>query len=160
MDIYENFGVKTEFIANQIKLTKTDKKIKKNISLDLTNNPDLAQTIAVTCLGLGIDCDLFGLHTLKIKETDRLEALKSEIEKFGVDSIHVTKNSLHLKNSSVLKSNVEIDTYHDHRMAMSFTPLSVLMPIKINDPQVVSKSYVCFWDDLEKLGFKISKINR
>ena len=160
VDIYENFGVKTEFIANQIKLTKTDKKIKKNISLDLTNNPDLAQTIAVTCLGLGIDCDLFGLHTLKIKETDRLEALKSEIEKFGVDSIHVTENSLHLKNSSVLKSNVEIDTYHDHRMAMSFTPLSVLMPIKINDPQVVSKSYVCFWDDLEKLGFKISKINR
>ena len=160
VDIYENFGVKTEFIANQIKLTKTDKKIKKNISLDLTNNPDLAQTIAVTCLGLGIDCDLFGLHTLKIKETDRLEALKSEIEKFGVDSIHVTKNSLHLKNSSVLKSNVEINTYHDHRMAMSFTPLSILMPIKINDPQVVSKSYVCFWDDLEKLGFKISKINR
>ena len=151
VDIYENFGVKTEFIANQIK---------KNISLDLTNNPDLAQTIAVTCLGLGIDCDLFGLHTLKIKETDRLEALKSEIEKFGVDSIHVTENSLHLKNNSVLKSNVEIDTYHDHRMAMSFTPLSVLMPIKINDPQVVSKSYVCFWDDLEKLGFKISKINR
>ena len=160
VDIYENFGVKTEFIANQIKLTKTDRKIKKNISLDLTNNPDLAQTIAVTCLGLGIDCDLFGLHTLKIKETDRLEALKSEIEKFGVDSIHVTENSLHLKNSSVLKSNVEIDTYHDHRMAMSFTPLSVLMPIKINDPQVVSKSYVCFWDDLEKLGFEISKINR
>ena len=62
--------------------------------------------------------------------------------------------------SSLIKSNVEIDTYHDPRMAMSFTPLSVLMPIKINDPQVVSKSYVCFWDDLEKLGFKISKINR
>jgi len=160
VDIYKKFGVKTKFIDNQIKLTKTDKKIEKNISLDLTNNPDLAQTIAVTCLGLGIDCDLYGLHTLKIKETDRLEALKSEIEKFGVDNIYVTENSFHLKNSSVLKSNVEIDTYNDHRMAMSFSPLSILMPIKINDPQVVSKSYVSFWDDIEKLGFEISKINR
>ena len=155
VDIYENFGVKTEFIANQIKLTKTDKKIKKNISLDLTNNPDLAQTIAVTCLGLGIDCDLFGLHTLKIKETDRLEALKSEIEKFGVDSIHVTKNSLHLKNSSVLKSNVEIDTYHDHRMAMSFAPLSLKVPLSIQDPLVVSKSYPDFWNDLIQLNFDV-----
>tara|TARA_B100000989_G_C19230652_1_gene339744 strand:- start:14 stop:574 length:561 start_codon:yes stop_codon:yes gene_type:complete len=160
VNIYKNFGVKTKFIDNQIHLTKIDKKIEKKISLDLTSNPDLAQTIAVTCLGLGIDCELFGLHTLKIKETDRLEALKSEIEKFGVDNIHVTKNSLHLKNRSILKSNVEIETYHDHRMAMSFAPLSILIPIRINDPQVVSKSYVKFWDDIEKLGFEISKINR
>ena len=131
--------------------------MKKKISLDLSNNPDLAQTIIVTCLGLGIDCDLYGLQTLKIKETDRLKALKSEIEKFGVDKIEITDNSLHLENKSKLKSNISIDTYNDHRMAMSFVPISLLNPITINDPMVVTKSYVSFWDDMEKLGFKISK---
>ncbi len=131
--------------------------LKKKISLDLSNNPDLAQTIIVTCLGLGIDCDLYGLQTLKIKETDRLKALKSEIQKFGVDKIEITDNSIHLENKSKLKSNISIDTYDDHRMAMSFAPLSILKPIKINDPMVVSKSYVSFWDHLEKIGFKILK---
>ena len=131
--------------------------MKKKISLDLSNNPDLAQTIIVTCLGLGIDCDLYGLQTLKIKETDRLKALKSEIQKFGVDKIEITDNSIHLENKSKLKSNISIDTYDDHRMAMSFVPLSILKPIIINDPMVVSKSYVSFWDHLEKLGFKILK---
>ena len=136
---------------------KSDDKIEKKISLDLSNNPDLAQTIVVTCLGLEIDCDLYGLQTLKIKETDRLRALKSEIEKFGVDKIEITESSLHLENKSQLKSNISIDTYDDHRMAMSFVPLSLLDPIKINDPLVVTKSYVSFWDHLEKLGFEISK---
>jgi 3-phosphoshikimate 1-carboxyvinyltransferase len=156
-EIYKNFGVKTTYINNGIHLSKSDDKIEKKISLDLSNNPDLAQTIVVTCLGLEIDCDLFGLQTLKIKETDRLKALKSEIEKFGVDKIEITESSLHLENKSQLKSNISIDTYDDHRMAMSFVPLSLLDPIKINDPLVVTKSYVSFWDHLEKLGFEISK---
>ena len=111
--------------------------------------------MAVWCLQ--IDCDIYGLQTLKIKETDRLIALKSEIEKFGVDKIEVTESSLHLENKSQLKSNISIDTYDDHRMAMSFAPLSLLDPIKINDPLVVTKSYVSFWDHLEKIGFEISK---
>jgi len=157
VDIYRNFGVKTTFINNGIHLTKSENKIEKKISLDLSNNPDLAQTIVVTCLGLGIDCDLYGLHTLKIKETDRLKALKSEIQKFEVDNIEITDNSLHLKNKSKLKSNISIDTYNDHRMAMSFVPLSLLNPLIINDPMVVTKSYVSFWDHLEELGFEISK---
>ena len=157
VEIYKNFGVKTTFTGNRIHLSKSNLKIEKKISLDLSNNPDLAQTIVVTCLGLGIDCDLYGLHTLKIKETDRLKALKSEIEKFGVDKIEITENSLHLENKSPLKSNISIETYDDHRMAMSFVPLSLLNPIKINDPLVVTKSYVNFWDHLEKLGFEISK---
>ena len=159
VEIYKKFGVKTTYMNNKIHLSKSDYKIEKKISLDLLNNPDLAQTIVVTCLGLGIDCDLYGLHTLKIKETDRLKALKSEIEKFGVDKIEITDNSLHLENNSKLKSSVSIDTYNDHRMAMSFAPLSLLNPIIINDPMVVTKSYINFWNDLEKLGFKISKIN-
>ena len=157
VEIFKKFGVKTTYINNKIHLSKSDYKIEKKISLDLLNNPDLAQTIVVTCLGLGIDCDLYGLQTLKIKETDRLKALKSEIEKFGVDKIEITESSLHLENKSQLKSNISIDTYDDHRMAMSFVPLSLLDPIKINDPLVVTKSYVSFWDHLEKLGFEISK---
>ena len=157
VEIYKNFGVKTTFTGNRIHLSKSNLIIEKKISLDLSNNPDLAQTIVVTCLGLGIDCDLYGLHTLKIKETDRLKALKSEIEKFGVDEIEITENSLHLENKSPLKSNISIETYDDHRMAMSFVPLSLLNPIKINDPLVVTKSYANFWDHLEKLGFEISK---
>ena len=156
-EIYKKFWVKTTYINNGIHLSKSDDKIEKKISLDLSNNPDLAQTIVVTCLGLQIDCDLYGLQTLKIKETDRLKALKSEIEKFGVDKIEITESSLHLENNSKLKSNISIDTYDDHRMAMSFVPLSLLDPIKINDPLVVTKSYVSFWDHLEKLGFEISK---
>ena len=157
VEIYKNFGVKTTFTGNRIHLSKSNLKIEKKISLDLSNNPDLAQTIVITCLGLGVDCDLYGLHTLKIKETDRLKALKSEIEKFGVDKIEITENSLHLENKSPLKSNISIETYDDHRMAMSFVPLSLLNPIKINDPLVVTKSYANFWDHLEKLGFEISK---
>ena len=156
-EIYKKFGVKTTYINNGIHLSKSDDKIEKKISLDLSNNPDLAQTIVVTCLGLEIDCDLYGLQTLKIKETDRLRALKSEIEKFGVDKIEITQNSLHLQNNSQLKSHISIDTYNDHRMAMSFAPLSLLYPIIINDPMVVTKSYVSFWDHLKKLGFEISK---
>ena len=157
VEIYKNFGVKTTYINNGIHLSKSDEKIEKKISLDLSNNPDLAQTIVVTCLGLEIDCDLYGLQTLKIKETDRLKALRAEIKKFGVDKIEITDDSLHLENNSKLKTNISIDTYNDHRMAMSFAPLSLLNPIIINDPMVVTKSYVNFWDHLEKLGFKISK---
>ena len=97
---------------------------------------------------------------MKIKETDRLIALKNEIEKFNVDKVEITKNSITLENNSDLKHEVIIETYNDHRMAMSFAPLSLLVPIIINDPEVVSKSYVNFWKDLESLGFNILKINR
>ena len=116
----------------------------------------IAQTIAVTCLGLGIKCHLTGLHTLKIKETDRLLALKNEIEKLG-GKISVTNDSLSLEESIFLKSDCEIATYNDHRMAMSFAPLALKTSLQIADPMVVSKSYPTFWDDLKSIGFKISK---
>ena len=156
-DIYKKFGVRTIFEDENIILKKNNKSLPKSIHLNLIDNPDIAQTILITCLGLGIDCTLIGLHTLKIKETDRLVALKNEIEKFEVDKIEITGDSITLENNSDLKHDVTIDTYNDHRMAMSFAPLSLLVPINIKNPEVVTKSYFNFWNDLESLGFKILK---
>jgi 3-phosphoshikimate 1-carboxyvinyltransferase len=157
IDIYKKFGVVTIFEDENIILKKNNKSLPKNIHLNLIDNPDIAQTILITCLGLGIDCTLIGLHTLKIKETDRLVALKNEIEKFEVDKIEITGDSITLENNSDLKHDVTIDTYNDHRMAMSFAPLSLLVPINIKNPEVVTKSYFNFWNDLESLGFNILK---
>ena len=106
----------------------------------------------VTCLGLGIGCHLTGLHTLKIKETDRLEALRIELTKLGAD-ISVTNDSLTLVATKNIKQEVNIDTYNDHRMAMAFAPLGLKVPIIIDNAEVVSKSYPDFWDDLKSLGF-------
>ncbi len=157
VEIYKKLGVKTVFEENKIHLKKKKIKLPDKISINLKDNPDLAQTIVITCLGLGVDCNLTGLHTLKIKETDRLLALKKEIEKFDVDLVKITEESIELRNNSNLKSEVCIDTYNDHRMAMSFAPLSIITPIIINNPEVVTKSYSKFWNDLELLGFSISK---
>ena len=157
VDIYKIFGIETKFEEDHIILRKNKIDLPKSINLNLKDSPDLAQTIIVTCLGLGVDCTLEGLHTLKIKETDRLIALKNEIEKFNVDKVEITENSITLENNSNLKHEVIIDTYNDHRMAMSFAPLSLIVPIKINNPEVVTKSYVNFWNDLESLGFNILK---
>ena len=157
VDIYKQFGVETNFINNKIHLKKNNVDLPVNVSINLRDNPDLAQTIIVTCLGLGVDCKLEGLQTLKVKETDRLLALKREIEKFEVDTIAISDQSITLKNNSKLKSGVRINTYDDHRMAMSFAPLSMINPIVINNPEVVSKSYLNFWNDLESIGFNISQ---
>jgi len=157
VEIYKQFGVETNFHNNKIHLKKNNIDLPDSISINLRDNPDLAQTIIVTCLGLGVDCKLEGLQTLKVKETDRLLALKREIEKFEVDTIAVSDQSITLKNNSKLKSGVSINTYDDHRMAMSFAPLSIINPIFINNPEVVSKSYLNFWNDLESIGFKISQ---
>ena len=152
-EIYEKFGVKTTYSNGKIILSKiTDFNPPNFITLNLKNTPDLAQTIAVTCLGLNIDCKLSGLHTLKIKETNRLTALKTEIEKLG-GNVKITDRSLELLNTGKINENILIDTYNDHRMAMAFAPLGLRVPIKINNPKVVSKSYPDFWDDLQKIGF-------
>jgi len=157
-NIYRKFGVETSFRDNKIHLKKNNIELPDIISINLEDNPDLAQTIIITCLGLGVDCNLKGLHTLKIKETDRLMALKKEIEKFDVDRVEVSDQSITLKNNSKLKSGITIDTYNDHRMAMSFAPLSLINPLIINNPEVVSKSYSNFWNDLKSVGFNISQI--
>ena len=156
-EIYKDFGVETTFNANNsITISKSNHFQKAMVNYQLNNSPDIAQTIAVTCLGLGIGCHLTGLHTLKIKETDRLEALQVEITKLGA-KISITNDSLTLEESSEIKENIEIKTYQDHRMAMAFAPLVLKVPIIIEDAEVVSKSYPTFWDDLKSIGFNISE---
>ncbi len=154
VEIYKKFGVETVFNNNSITLQKSNNLKPETLTLKLNNSPDIAQTIAVTCLGVGIGCHLTGLHTLKIKETDRLEALKNELTKLGAN-VSVTNDSLTLKPSGIINENISINTYQDHRMAMAFAPLAIKIPIIINDAEVVSKSYPDFWNDLKKIGFDI-----
>lgn len=154
--IYKAFGVTTTFKNNTVVLQKTEATSPDTkINFDLKNAPDIAQTISVTAFGLGLECHLTGLHTLKIKETDRLVALKTEIEKLG-GQVAITDNSLTLKKAINWHQNVTIATYNDHRMAMAFAPLALKVPIIIEDSKVVSKSYPTFWDDLAALGFIFS----
>ena len=154
-ELYKEFGVETSFENNSVSLKKVEKTdSSKIIEFDLRNAPDIAQTISVTAFGLGLECRLTGLHTLKIKETDRLVALKTELEKFGAE-VAITDESLRLKSSDNIVSNISVDTYNDHRMAMAFAPLGLRTTLKINDPKVVSKSYPEFWNDLDSIGFKI-----
>ncbi|PIB32810.1 3-phosphoshikimate 1-carboxyvinyltransferase [Gaetbulibacter sp. 5U11] len=154
--IYKAFGVTTTFKNNTVVLQKTEATSPDTkINFDLKNAPDIAQTISVTAFGLGLECHLTGLHTLKIKETDRLVALKTEIEKLG-GQVAITDNSLTLKKAINWHQNVTIATYNDHRMAMAFAPLALKVPIIIKDSKVVSKSYPTFWDDLAVLGFIFS----
>jgi len=158
--LYENFGVETYFENEEIILKKSkSKKPKTNIEINLLNNPDLAQTIIVTSLGLSIPTKLTGLNTLKIKETDRLKALKTEISKFNVDVV-IDDESIEIKNfPNKLPKNIEIDTYDDHRMALAFSPLSVLVELIINDSNVISKSFPEYWTILKNLNFRTQFIN-
>jgi 3-phosphoshikimate 1-carboxyvinyltransferase len=155
-EIYTNLGVQTTFEGATINLKKINTKVPDSLNLDLANAPDIAQTIVVTCLGLQIKCKLTGLHTLKIKETDRLEALKNEIYKFGT-SIEITDDSLHLSDFKPLISGAIVETYNDHRMAMAFAPLALKTSFSINEAEVVSKSFPDFWENLAELGFNSSK---
>lgn len=165
VDIYKDFGVQTDFQENSITLKKHQNNQLQTVKYNLVNSPDIAQTIAVTCFGLGIGCHLTGLHTLKIKETDRLLALKTELEKLG-GQMKITEESLQLEQNTLFASNdshssisqgVAISTYNDHRMAMAFAPLALKTTLQIEDAMVVSKSYPDFWEDLKSIGFKISK---
>ncbi|MDT0645381.1 3-phosphoshikimate 1-carboxyvinyltransferase [Zunongwangia sp. F260] len=154
--IYSQLGVETEYEKDSIILKKKPCKKPKRITEDLQNSPDIAQTIAVTCLALGIECQLTGLHTLKIKETDRLVALKNEIEKFGA-KVDITNDSLRLHPVKTFNEGASVATYNDHRMAMAFAPLALKVPFKVEDAMVVSKSYPDFWEDLESLGFYVQR---
>ena len=156
-EIYQHFGVETVFGEQSIILKKTRESNKETLEIDLKNAPDIAQTIAVTCFAESIACNLSGLHTLKIKETDRLEALNDELSKLGA-SISVTDTSLHLEKATEIKENISIKTYKDHRMAMAFAPLALLVPIKILNAEVVTKSYQKFWVDMEQIGIVINEL--
>lgn len=155
--IYKQLGVNSYFEGNNLILEKENISSPKSIKWDLSNAPDIAQTIAVSCYGLGVACDLEGLHTLKIKETDRLVALDTELSKLGA-KISVTDKSLHLASDQDFQKGITISTYNDHRMAMAFAPLALKIPLSVKKAEVVSKSYPSFWEDLNSLNFKIDKI--
>lgn len=153
-NIYKKLGVESSFSGTTLSLKKVQRSLPACLALDLSDAPDIAQTIVVSCLGLEIDCDLTGLHTLKIKETDRLIALQNEIKKLGTE-LKITDNSLHLNNVATLNYDVYINTYNDHRMAMAFAPLALRTSLHIENADVVSKSYPDFWEDIKSIGFKV-----
>ncbi len=154
VDIFSKFGIKSLFQENGTLLLRPIPGFVKPdfLSFDLLRTPDLAQTLAVTCLAMGIKCRLTGLQTLKIKETDRLVALQNEMQKLGAN-IHIDDVGLEIITPSVSTSNVFIDTYDDHRMAMSFALLKKVYPqINIKHPEVVVKSFPDFWEKIGLFG--------
>jgi 3-phosphoshikimate 1-carboxyvinyltransferase len=154
--LFAVFGVRTTYEGNHIILKKEraiDFSSTPELEFNVLAQPDLAQTIAVTCAGLGCNAFISGLQSLKIKETDRLVALQTELTKLGV-AVQITENSLRLQPPKQLKSDVQIDTYNDHRMALAFACLAVKMPIVIQNPEVVAKSYPEFWQHLAQIGFQ------
>jgi 3-phosphoshikimate 1-carboxyvinyltransferase len=157
--IMKVFGVETVFQDNgEILLTKIQQELPASFEYDFTDCPDLAPTVAICCAGLGIPSKLTGLKTLVIKESDRISALKNELEKLSAE-IKTTSDSLEIIkgiSKENLNSNILINTYKDHRMAMSFAPLALVIGnIKFDNREVVNKSYPNFWTDLEKLGFAV-----
>ena len=153
VNIMSHLGVLSVFTRDGVILSKIP--AETSLNWDFTNCPDLAQTVAVTCAALGIEATFTGIESLKIKETDRILALQNELKKFGGDLIEVEKNTTYkILSQQVVtnnKSPVTIATYDDHRMAMAFAPLAMLMDVTIEDPNVVVKSYPSFWDDIKKV---------
>ena len=153
-DIYENFGVTTTFLDNEIIILKSGDANKSKLKLDFIQCPDITQTVVCTCVGLQIPFQFIGLQTLKVKETDRILALRNEIKKLGIEII-VSDKTIDFEVTSPIVSDkiISIATYNDHRMAMSFAPLSLLIEtIIIEDAKVVSKSYPLFWKHLKQIG--------
>lgn len=158
--IFIDLGVETKFLNASEILLSPIKKYKKpnNLSLNLIDSPDLAQTIAVTCMALKITVEITGLQTLKIKETDRILALNNELTKLGA-KIKYDDSSIVIYPPKEIKKNINIDTYNDHRMALSVAPLGLIVPITINDPDVISKSFPEYWNNLSQLGFNLKNLN-
>lgn len=161
--IFSLMGVKTRFLSNgtgapTVRLKKWSCRLPQ-LDYDLLSAPDLAQTIVVTCALMDIPFRLTGLASLRIKETDRIEALKRELKKLGYVLRDENGDTLIWDGTRCEASMEPINTYQDHRMAMAFAPAAIKFPgLRINDPQVVTKSYPQFWDDLEMAGWKIEKI--
>jgi 3-phosphoshikimate 1-carboxyvinyltransferase len=155
--LFAVFGVRTTFEESHIIIKKecaVDFSTRSELEFNLLAQPDLAQTLAVTCAGLGCKALLTGLQSLKIKETDRLLALQTELTKLGV-AVQINDNSLRLQAPDQLNQHVTIATYNDHRMALSFACLAVKIPISIENPKVVVKSYPEFWTHLAQIGFQL-----
>lgn len=160
--IFSLLGVKTTFetkkegVPQTITLKQSGRCVSR-LDYDFVNSPDLAQTFVVTCAAKGIPFHFKGLSTLKIKETDRIEALKKEMRKLGYVLHDVNDSELYWNGERCEPSMEEgIDTYDDHRMALAFAPYALVAEgLKINNPHVVTKSYPDYWEDLKQAGFKI-----
>ncbi len=159
----EPFGILTEFNTEGIRLRKTGNAPQPIFEYDFIECPDLAQTLAVVCAGTSVHGVFTGLETLKIKETDRIAALKNELAKVGATMAALPprfsqkngKQYFSVEGPVSVENNPTFATYEDHRMAMAFAPLAFFGSIQIEHPGVVDKSYPDFWEDLQKLGFEI-----
>ena len=154
-NIMYHTGITSHFESGKMKLLKRTERLEK-IELDFRDCPDLAQTVMVAAAASGITLKMTGLESLKIKETNRIAAMKNELAKIGT-GLSENENQWTLKPSANLPASVEIDTYEDHRMAMAFAPLCQLMDVTIDNPMVVEKSYPGFWDEVRKLGVEIEE---
>ena len=154
-ELMKSFGVNTQYKEDGIVLTKI-KLDTEEIELDFRDCPDLAQTILVVAAYHKIKLKVSGVESLKIKETDRLLAMKNELKKMGCDFYEEDNYRVLEKRRREIDDELSIDTYKDHRMAMAFAPLASKKSIIINDPDVVVKSYPTYWEDLKKVGFIIT----
>ena len=154
-ELMKSFGVNTQYKEDGIVLTKI-KLDTEEIELDFRDCPDLAQTILVVAAYHKIKLKVSGVESLKIKETDRLVAMKNELKKIGCDFYEEGNYWLLEKRRREFDDELSIDTYKDHRMAMAFAPLASKKSMIINDPDVVVKSYPTYWEDLKKVGFIIT----
>ncbi|WP_375444219.1 3-phosphoshikimate 1-carboxyvinyltransferase [uncultured Fibrella sp.] len=151
--IMDQLGVQVTYTGKGFRLTK--KAAATHLTVDFTNCPDLAQTVAVCCALKNIPATFTGIESLKIKETDRVVAIQNELRKFGGDLVEVVPNEryeIQAVTAPATDEPVRIDTYDDHRMAMAFAPIAMLRPVIIEEPGVVAKSYPSFWDDFEKVA--------
>ncbi|MEO1515987.1 MAG: 3-phosphoshikimate 1-carboxyvinyltransferase [Bacteroidota bacterium] len=159
-EMMEQFGVQTRFDDQGIHLSRSSTSLPDAFEWDFIRCPDIAQTLAVVCAGLGIEGVFTGLETLRIKETDRIDALQKELAKVqaGFDKLdrEGDKEYFHTRGKAQVNQPV-FATYEDHRMAMAFAPLAMWGPISVDEPMVVTKSYPAFWEDLEQLGFQVER---
>jgi 3-phosphoshikimate 1-carboxyvinyltransferase len=154
VEIMKHLGVKSDFGKDGLRLTKSS--VASSISWDFADCPDLAQTVLPVCAVLGISGTFRGMESLIIKETDRIAALQAELGKIRATLLTTAPGQWTLTpgNFSSMRS-LEIETYHDHRMAMGLAPLATMMDLTIHDPQVTNKSYPTFWDDMRAVGFVV-----
>ena len=157
-EMMTHFGVATTFLPDGIHLQQQPLTPQTEIrTLDFTDCPDLAQTVAVAAAALGRPVDMTGLESLRIKETDRILALQTELAKFGGDLREVADGRFRAESAGFSVENQSVTTYHDHRMAMAFAPLAMRGSLTIEFPTVVKKSYPQFWKELARSGFIISE---
>ena len=153
-----HFGVQTTFLPDGIHLQQQIIPASAVLlTLDFTDCPDLAQTVAVVAAALAIPIDMTGLESLRIKETDRIAALQTELAKFGGGLREVAAGRFRAESAGFAVDNQTVATYHDHRMAMAFAPLAMCGPLTIESPNVVRKSYPQFWKELADSGFVITE---